>query len=66
LEIIGRANGGKSYFCFEFALHCLKKGLTIIFIDSNENSKRLHKYLECKLGLEKKEFDEVMKRVLVF
>ncbi len=35
LEIIGRANGGKSYFCFEFALHCLKKGLTIIFIDSN-------------------------------
>lgn len=35
VEIIGRANGGKSYFCFQFIYYCLRKGLTVIFLDSN-------------------------------
>jgi polynucleotide 5'-kinase involved in rRNA processing len=37
IEIIGRANSGKSYFCFAFILNCLQRGLHVIFLDSNQN-----------------------------
>jgi KaiC/GvpD/RAD55 family RecA-like ATPase len=50
VEIIGRANSGKSYFCFAFILHCIKKDLTVIFIDSNENYEMLLEFIKKRIG----------------
>lgn len=41
MEIIGRANGGKSHFLNEILIECLKAGQKVIYLDSNRNIDKL-------------------------
>lgn len=41
VEIIGRANGGKSHFLNEILIECLIAGQKVIYLDSNRNIDKL-------------------------
>ena len=41
IEIVGRANGGKSYLLNEMIVECMKARHKIIYLDSNQNFQKL-------------------------
>jgi ABC-type phosphate/phosphonate transport system ATPase subunit len=41
VEIVGRANGGKSYLLNEMIVECIKAKQKIIYLDSNQNFEKL-------------------------